>query len=85
MCLAVPGKILSINRSVDPAMGTVSFAGVVKEVCFELVPEVKEGDYVVVHVGFALNTVDEKEALATLQLLKELGESENGDSGTVGL
>lgn len=76
MCLAVPGKVLSVDHSVDPAMGTVSFAGVVKEVCFELVPEVKVGDYVVVHVGFALNTVDEHEALETLQLLKELGEGE---------
>jgi len=81
MCLAVPGKVLSINRSVDPAMGTVSFAGVVKDVCLELVPEAKEGDYVVVHVGFALNTVDEKEALATLQLLKELGDLGEGEKG----
>ncbi len=74
MCLAVPGKVLSINRSSEPAMGMVSFAGVTKEVCLEWVPEVKEGDYVVVHVGFALNTVDETEALETLRLLKEMGE-----------
>ncbi|HTY00323.1 MAG TPA: HypC/HybG/HupF family hydrogenase formation chaperone [Bacteroidota bacterium] len=74
MCLAVPGKVLSIDRSVEPVMGTVSFAGVTKEVCLDWVPEVKEGDYVIVHVGFALNTVDEKEALDTLNLLREMGE-----------
>ncbi len=79
MCLAVPGKVLSIDRSVEPMMGVVSFAGVTKEVCLEWVPAVKEGDYVIVHVGFALNTVDEKEALETLSLLREMGELDDAD------
>ncbi len=79
MCLAVPGKVLSIDRAVDPVMGTVSFAGVTKEICLEWVPGVREGDYVIVHVGFALNTVDENEALETLRLLKELGEFDDGE------
>ncbi len=58
MCLAVPGKVLEIDAGQQPVMGKVSFGGVKKDVCLELVPEVKVGDYVVVHVGFALNTVD---------------------------
>ena len=82
MCLAVPGKVLSINRSVDPAMGRVSFAGVEKEVCLELVPEVKEGDYVVVHVGFALNTVDEAEAAKIFEHLDAMAELEEAGGET---
>lgn len=74
MCLAVPGKVLSIERDRAPLMGTVSFAGVKKEICLEWVPEVQVGNYVIVHVGFALNTVDEKDAEETLRLLKEMGE-----------
>jgi hydrogenase expression/formation protein HypC len=73
MCLAVPGKVLEINRTVTPVMGTVDFAGVRKEVCLEWVPEVQVGQYVIVHVGFALNTVDEQEAEETLQMLRQMG------------
>ena len=73
MCLAVPGKVLEINRTVTPVMGTVDFAGVRKEVCLEWVPEVLVGQYVIVHVGFALNTVDEQEAEETLQMLRQMG------------
>ncbi|HUI63954.1 MAG TPA: HypC/HybG/HupF family hydrogenase formation chaperone [Bacteroidota bacterium] len=72
MCLAIPGKVLEIDRSVSPVMGNVSFGGIQKRVCLEWVPEVKVGDYVIVHVGFALNTVDEKEALETLKLFQEM-------------
>jgi hydrogenase expression/formation protein HypC len=79
MCLAIPGKIISIDRSHTPMMGSVSFAGVRKDVCLEWVPEVKEGDYVIVHVGFALNTIDEQEALETLRLLKEMGDIDGGE------
>lgn len=74
MCLAVPGKVLSIRRDVSPVMGTVSFAGVEKEICLEWVPEVRIGNYVIVHVGFALNTIDDREAEETLRMLKEMGE-----------
>jgi hydrogenase expression/formation protein HypC len=83
MCLAIPGKVLDIDRTAQPVMGNVSFGGVQKRVCLEWLPEVKVGDYVIVHVGFALSTVDEKEALETLQLFKELDElqSEGLQSG----
>ncbi len=73
MSLAIPGKVVAIDASASPLMGTVDFAGVQKQICLDWVPEVKEGDYVVVHVGFALNTLDEHEATETLRLLKEMG------------
>jgi len=73
MCLAVPGKVLEIHHAETPLMGNVDFAGVQKQICLEWVPEVKVGDYVIVHVGFALNTVDEEEAEETLRMLKQMG------------
>ncbi len=77
MCRGIPGKILSI-RGEDPATrtGRVGFGGVVKEVCLDLVPEAGVGDYVVVHVGFAISRVDEEEARRTYELLESLGPSE---------
>ena len=74
MCLAVPGKVLEIRRETSPVMGVVSFGGVKKEVCLEWLPEAQVGDYVVVHVGFAISRMDEVEALETLQILKEMGD-----------
>jgi hydrogenase expression/formation protein HypC len=74
MCLAVPGKVMGIDRSVIPVMGTVSFAGVEKQVCLDWLPEIIVGDYVIVHVGFALSKVDEDDALETLKILREMGE-----------
>ena len=73
MCLAVPGKILSMSGD-DPLniIGKVSFGGVVKEVNLAYVPEAKIGDYVVVHVGFALNILDEEAALQTLNDLENM-------------
>ncbi len=73
MCLAVPGKVLSVSGD-DPLirMAKVSFAGVVKDVSLAYVPEAGVGDYVIVHVGFALNKVDEAEALETLAILDQL-------------
>ncbi len=70
MCLAIPGKILSV-RGEDPATrtGRVSFGGVAKEICLDLVPEAGVGDYVMVHVGFAISRVDEEEARKTYELL----------------
>jgi len=73
MCLAIPGRVMKIDRQATPLMGTVSFGGIQKEVCLEWVPEVQIGQYVIVHVGFALSTMDEKEALETLRLFEELG------------
>ena len=74
MCLAIPGKVIEINQSSQPTMGTVDFAGIRKEVCLEWLPEARPGDYVIVHVGFAISKVDEEEALETLKMLKEMGE-----------
>ncbi|RCK72841.1 MAG: [NiFe] hydrogenase metallocenter assembly protein HypC [Ignavibacteriae bacterium] len=77
MCLAIPGKIIKIQNNTQPLMGKVSFSGIVKDVCLEWVPEAKIGDYVIVHVGFALSIVDEKEAEETLKLFKQIEETQN--------
>jgi hydrogenase expression/formation protein HypC len=76
MCLAVPGKIISIG-SEEPLerTGRVSFGGVEKEVCLAYVPEAQIGDYVIVHVGFALSIVDEAEAARTFEYLEQMGET----------
>jgi len=82
MCLAVPGKILSITGTDELRSGRVSFSGIVKEVNLACVPEAKVGDYVIVHVGFALNVVDETEAQVTLDYLRQIGElAELEDAG----
>ncbi len=76
MCLAVPGKVLSIAGADLERTGKVSFGGVVKEVSLAYVPEAKIGDYVVVHVGFALSVVDEAEAEQTFEYLRQIEELE---------
>jgi len=75
MCLAVPGQVLSVENT-DPLLrtGRVSFGGVVKDVNLAYVPEVEVGDYVVVHVGFALSKVDEAEARQVFEYLKQIDE-----------
>ncbi len=72
MCLAIPGKVLEIDRTSQPMMGKVSFGGISKEVCLELVPEVQLGEYVIVHVGFAISKMDEAEALETIKILESM-------------
>ncbi len=74
MCLAVPGKIISINNSEDPLMrtGKVSFGGVIKEVSLAYVPGAKIDDYAIVHVGFALSILDPEEAEDTLNYLHQI-------------
>ena len=79
MCLAVPGRVTDTYREHDVLMGRVDFGGVFKRVCLEHVPQVQHGDYVLVHVGFALSIVDEAEAkqvFAFLGAMHELGELE---------
>ena len=75
MCLAIPGKIASINGD-DPLMrtGKVDFGGILKEVSLAYVPEAVVGDYVIVHVGFALSRVDEAEAQQVFAYLREMQE-----------
>jgi hydrogenase expression/formation protein HypC len=74
MCLAVPGQLLSVEGN-DPLtrQGRVSFAGLVKSANLAYVPDVKIGDYVLVHAGFAIAVIDQAEALKTLSYLAELG------------
>lgn len=73
MCLAVPGKIVSISGEDFARMARVNFAGVVKDVSLAYTPEAQVDNYVLVHVGFALSVVDEAEAIRTYEALKQLG------------
>ena len=79
MCLAVPGKVITIEENLERdgnsslwCTGKVSFGGMIKEVSLVYVPEVKIGDYVIVHVGFALSIIDHEEAEQTLTYLNQL-------------
>ncbi len=72
MCLGIPGRVIEKYESGGLTMGKVDFGGVVKEVCLAYVPEVEIGDYVIIHVGFALTRLDEAEAMETFKLLNEL-------------
>lgn len=74
MCLAVPGKILSTTGIEEARLARVSFGGTVKEVSLAYVPEAKIGDFVVVHVGFAISVIDEAEANQVFEYLKEMSE-----------
>lgn len=74
MCLAVPGKILTITGEEPTRIGTVSFGGISKEACLAFVPEAKVGDYVLVHAGFAISVVDEAEAQQTLEYFRQMGD-----------
>jgi hydrogenase expression/formation protein HypC len=72
MCLGIPGKVVESYREHGVLMGKVDFSGVVKRVCLEHVPTVRVGEYVLVHVGFALNTIDEEEARRVFEFLDEM-------------
>jgi hydrogenase expression/formation protein HypC len=74
MCLAIPGKLLSKEDRDGALMGRVDFGGITREIQLDFVPEVEVGEYVIVHVGFALSRLDAEEAARTLELLKEMGE-----------
>jgi hydrogenase expression/formation protein HypC len=74
MCLAVPGRVMDIFERDGTRMAHVDFGGVSKEACLEYVPEMQVGDYAIVHVGFALQRLDEATAQETLRLFRELGE-----------
>jgi len=77
MCLAIPGKLLSVAPDANGIiMGKANFGGIVKEVCLQYTPDAVPGEYVLVHVGFALGKVDEAEASRTFQLLEEMGQLE---------
>ena len=76
MCLSIPGKLIEVTTQLDEVfrVGKVSFDGIIKEVSLTLVPEANVGDYVLVHVGAAISTIDEDEAKKTFDLLKQLDE-----------
>ena len=91
MCLAIPGKVVEAFDQGGMRMAKVQFGGIVREACLEYVPDTKVGEYVLVHVGFAISKVDEEEARRTYQLLEEMdqltelmspivNEQKNGDS-----
>jgi hydrogenase expression/formation protein HypC len=84
MCLAIPGRVVSIGEESGLRMGRVDFGGVVKRVCLDYVPELEVGDYTIVHVGFALSKIDEAEAMRTLAMFRQLGvldeELEDGEA-----
>ena len=82
MCLAVPGKVVEIWDDDTTRMAKVDFGGMLKEVCLEFVPDIEVGEYTIVHVGFALQRLDEQSALETLKLFESLGEldAEFGDA-----
>jgi hydrogenase expression/formation protein HypC len=76
MCLGVPGKVVEMidESPLGMTMARVSFGGIVKEVCLAYVPEAQVGDYVIVHAGFALNLIDEEEAMEVFEMLKQMEE-----------
>jgi len=86
MCLAIPGRIVEITEDAEPSLrrGKVDFAGVKKEVSLAFTPEAKTGDYVLVHVGFALNVVDEDEAQKIFEQLDQMAAIDElqGESGS---
>src|SRR6202044_2092006 len=72
MCLAIPGKVIETFDQAGMRMGKIQFGGIVREACLEYVPETQIGEYVLVHVGFAISRIDEAEAERNYQALKEL-------------
>jgi hydrogenase expression/formation protein HypC len=85
MCLAVPGKIVEITEVDGLQMARVDFGGVFREACLDYVPEARVGDYCVIHVGFAISLLSEKDALETLDLLKQISNLEDEIGPEVGV
>jgi len=80
MCLGIPGRVIDLRDDGGMAMGTVDFGGVRRDVCLAYVAdEVQAGDYVIVHVGFAISKVDEEEARRTFELLREMSQLDELD------
>lgn len=79
MCLGIPAKVIELYEANGMKMAKVDFGGAIKEACMEYLPEVKVGDYTIIHVGFGLSILNEKEAAETMELLRQidsLGEME---------
>ena len=84
MCLGIPGRVVEIRDDAGLPMGKVDFGGVRKDVCLAYIPEVQLGDYVIIHVGFAISRVDEDEALKTLEILAMMGDLVSSELATMG-
>jgi hydrogenase expression/formation protein HypC len=84
MCLGVPGKIIEVYESNGLQMAKVDFGGIFREACLSYVPEAKVGEYCIIHVGFAISLLSEKDAMETLELLRQMGslEEELGEEAT---
>lgn len=76
MCLSIPGKITEITKDGSLIMGMVDFGGINREVCLDYVPEAQIGQYVLIHVGFAISVLDEEEAKARLDTIREIEDFE---------
>jgi hydrogenase expression/formation protein HypC len=81
MCLGIPGRVIDLGEVDGVVMGTVDFGGVRKQACLEYVPGVRLGEYVIVHVGFAISRVDEDEAQRTLDVLRAMGDAVAAELG----
>ena len=76
MCLGIPGKVIELYEVNGMKMAKIDFNGAIKEACMEYLPEIKLGDYTIIHVGFGLSIVDENEAFETMQLLNQIAAME---------
>ncbi|MGW7520959.1 HypC/HybG/HupF family hydrogenase formation chaperone [Streptomyces sp. NPDC054796] len=81
MCLGIPGQVLETWDDDGLRLGRVDFGGLRREVCLEYTPEAEPGQYVIVHVGFAITTVDEDEARRTLDVLRAMADAVEGELG----
>ena len=72
MCLGIPAKVVELYQANGMKMAKVDFGGALKEACMEYLPEVKVGDYTIIHVGFGLSILDEQEAMETMELLRQI-------------
>jgi len=84
MCLGVPGRLVEVHKQDDLPMGKVEFGGILKEVCLAYTPEAQVGDYVLVHVGFAISRIDETEAQEIFSYLEEIGCTEVAEEAKEG-
>jgi len=72
MCLGIPGKVIELYESNGMKMAKVDFGGAIKEACMEYLPEIKLGDYTIIHVGFGISILNEGEAAETMEMLKQI-------------
>jgi hydrogenase expression/formation protein HypC len=75
MCLGIPGEVIDVREDGELHVGRVRFAGITREVCLDYVPDVRPGEYVLVHVGFAISKIDREEAERSYRVLEEIGQT----------